>query len=231
VYDYVKAKEREDVLKVKNRIPVNAYEAYIERHPMLGPSALMIGLILLFGALWGTILAVSCYLISPLFAVGGVNALAHFIGYQNHFSRDNSRNLGFLFPLNFAICGELDHNNHHAYQRSCSFRHRWFEFDIGYFYIKLMSKIGLAKIVNTYNPELKRKKIMEQVRSLLEHDFRFQKKIEDLSKELNTSYADLAQKVEAYLEGQKVKLDRPIRKIAQEIKRTAKINVKLQLSY
>jgi hypothetical protein len=231
VYDYIKAKERKDVQAVKNRMPINAMERFYENNTFLGPAILMLIFIALFGVFTGSILAVCFYMISPLFAVGGVNALAHCFGYQNHYSRDNSRNLGFIFPLNFVICGELDHNNHHAYQRSCSFRHRWFEFDIGYIYLYLMEKMGLAKIVNIYNPEIKRKKILDQARELLKHDFRFQKKIEELSAELNTSYSDLVKKIELYLEGQKVKLDRPIKRIVREIKRTAKINYKLQLSY
>jgi len=176
-------------------------------------------------------LALINFSISPLFAVGGVNALAHWLGYKNHKSGDNSRNIGFLFPLNFIICGELDHNNHHAHQKSCSFRHRWFEFDIGYLYILLLAKVKLAKVMNAYTPKNLKEEISEQLQTLLEKDFRFKKRFNELCHELNVSYQELLKQSEDYLKGKKVELETPVKEFLAEVRRTIWANMKLNLSY
>jgi stearoyl-CoA desaturase (delta-9 desaturase) len=151
VYDYVVAKNDPEVLKIRRKIPEDRFEKFVNDNPLLGPIVVAATLTVLFGPLWGGVLALLTYAISPLFAVGGVNAIAHAIGYRNYETRDESRNIGFIFPLNWMICGELDHNNHHAHPRSCSFRHRWYEFDIGYFYICVLSAVGLAKVKTAHS--------------------------------------------------------------------------------
>ena len=146
VQDYALAKAWPEVLKIRKRIPLNRYERFIADHPFLAPLVLTSSLLFLFGPIYGSILSVLNFSISPLFAVGGVNALAHSFGYQNYESKDESRNLGFLFFLNWIICGELDHNNHHKFPKSPSFAHRWFEYDIGWTYIRLMQGLKLATV-------------------------------------------------------------------------------------
>ncbi len=152
--DYSRAKYEPEVLKIRSRLPASAFEAYIARHLFQGPVLMGAILMTLFGPFYGTLLTFMIFSISPVFAVGGVNALAHAIGYQNYDSKDESRNLGFLFFLNWIICGELDHNNHHKFPKSPSFAHRWFEFDIGWAYLRLFRLLGLARItgkVPVYN--------------------------------------------------------------------------------
>ncbi len=149
VVDYSKAKDWPDVLRIRARIPATRLEKYMSEHLFLGPIMLSCTLLLLFGPLYGSILIVMNITISPLFAVGGVNALAHWFGYQNYDSKDNSRNLGFLFLLNWIICGELDHNNHHRFPKSPTFAHRWFEFDIGWVYVRMLQAVGLAQVTGT----------------------------------------------------------------------------------
>jgi stearoyl-CoA desaturase (delta-9 desaturase) len=145
-FDYTRAKNWPEVLKIRARLPANRYERYIAQHTFQGPMVFSLLLMLVFGPTYGSILSLLNFSISPLFAVGGVNALAHAIGYQNYDSKDESRNLGFLFLLNWIISGELDHNNHHKYPKSPSFAHRWFEFDIGWVYIRIMRTVGLATV-------------------------------------------------------------------------------------
>lgn len=146
VADYSRAKSHPEVLKIRNRLPVNRLERHIADHLFQAPIVLGALLMVAFGPLWGLILMTTTFLISPIFAVGGVNALAHWFGYRTYKTTDNSRNLGFVFILNWMICGELDHNNHHSHPSSCSFRHKPWEFDIGYAYIWLLSRVGLAEI-------------------------------------------------------------------------------------
>ncbi len=151
VYDYVIAKDWPEVVKLRKKIPEDRFESFLARNPIVGPIFMASALTIAFGPALGGLLAVLTFLISPFFAVGGVNAIAHAIGYRNYETTDESRNIGFLFPLNWMICGELDHNNHHAHPRSCSFRHRWYELDIGYVYIRMLSAVGLAKIKTAHS--------------------------------------------------------------------------------
>jgi len=148
-HDFTQAKSWPEVQKIRKRLNATAYEKFIGDHLLLAPVVFAAIQIFAFGPLYGSILAVLNFMITPLFAVGGVNALAHMFGYQNYDAKDNSHNLGFIFPLNWIIAGELDHNNHHRFPKSPSFAHRWFEFDIGFVYLRMMSLVGLAKITGT----------------------------------------------------------------------------------
>jgi len=231
VFDYTKAKSLPEILRIKKTIPTNKFELYVHNNSFTGPIILTIFNLFFFGPLWGGVISVINFLISPIFAVGGVNALAHWWGYKNHTTTDNSRNLGFLFPLNFVICGELDHNNHHAHMRSCSFRHRWFEFDIGFFYLKIFSKLQLADLKVVYSPATLKQELSKKISELIEKDDRFKKRCEELARELNTNYQELKSRMEAYCRGEKVKLDRSVRDFMLEVERTLKANQRLKLSY
>lgn len=231
VVDYVTAKDLPEVVKLRNRIKGNKLERFIEKNSFLGPIVLTGLCILLFGPFMGSVLAVINFSISPLFAVGGVNALAHWLGYRNHHTKDNSHNIGYLFPLNFIVCGELDHNNHHGQQYSCSFRHKWYEFDIGFLYIKILRYFKLAKICYAYTPKTLKEEMALQIHSIFECDHRIKKKCEQLAREMNTTYAELQRQIQAYLQGQRVKLSRPVKELVAEIKRTMKANYRLSLSY
>jgi stearoyl-CoA desaturase (delta-9 desaturase) len=79
----------------------------------------------------------------PFWAAGVVNGLAHFWGYRNFNSSDASTN---IFPWGIIIGGEELHNNHHTYATSAKLSNKWFEFDIGWAYIRVMSVLGLAKV-------------------------------------------------------------------------------------
>jgi stearoyl-CoA desaturase (delta-9 desaturase) len=49
-------------------------------------------------------------------------------------------------PWGILIGGEELHNNHHAYGTSARLSNKWYEFDIGWLYIKLMTYVGLATV-------------------------------------------------------------------------------------
>jgi fatty-acid desaturase len=70
-----------------------------------------------------------------------VNSATHLWGYRNYETTDDSRNLWWVAALAF---GEGWHNNHHAYQRMARHGHRWWEFDMTYWVIWSMEKVGLA---------------------------------------------------------------------------------------
>ena len=78
----------------------------------------------------------------PFFAAGIINGVGHFIGYRNFDCSDASTNIS---PFGILIGGEELHNNHHTYPTSAKLSVKWWEFDIGWFYIKTLSIFGLAK--------------------------------------------------------------------------------------
>src|SRR4051794_26068233 len=98
---------------------------------------------LLFGVLAGFVLWGVQMLWIPFWAAGVVNGLAHYVGYRNFATEDDSTN---LFPWAPWIGGEELHNNHHAYPTSAKFSLRWYEFDIGWMYIRILETLGLAKV-------------------------------------------------------------------------------------
>ena len=70
-----------------------------------------------------------------------VNSATHMWGYRNYETTDDSRNLWWVGVLAF---GEGWHNNHHAYQRMAAHGHKWWEFDVTYWAILALERMGLA---------------------------------------------------------------------------------------
>jgi len=96
----------------------------------------------LFGAVGVTIWAVQMIWI-PIFAAGIINGLGHYWGYRNFACLDASTN---IVPWGIIIGGEELHNNHHAYGSSAKLSSRWFEFDIGWMYIRILAMLKLANV-------------------------------------------------------------------------------------
>ena len=112
------------------------------RHSGWGIRLMLVIDVLLFGPLGLTIWAVQMAWI-PLTAAGIINGLGHYWGYRNFAAADASTN---LLPWGIIIGGEELHNNHHAYASSARLSSRWYEFDIGWMYIRLMQMSRLAKV-------------------------------------------------------------------------------------
>lgn len=120
---------------------------WIERTLYSGRSGLGIRLMLLldlflFGVPGITIWAVQMAWI-PFWAAGIINGVGHFWGYRNFECPEAARN---IIPWGFWICGEELHNNHHAFASSAKFSVKWWEFDLGWLYIRFLSILGLAKV-------------------------------------------------------------------------------------
>ncbi len=79
----------------------------------------------------------------PITAAGIINGIGHYWGYRNFEAPDASTNIS---PWGLIIGGEELHNNHHTYPTSARFSVKKYEFDIGWTYITLMSKIGWATV-------------------------------------------------------------------------------------
>ena len=96
----------------------------------------------LFGPIGLTIWAVQMAWI-PVTAAGIINGIGHYWGYRNFTCEDASTNIS---PWGILIGGEELHNNHHAYGSSAKLSNKWYEFDIGWMYIRIMEMLGLAKV-------------------------------------------------------------------------------------
>ena len=84
------------------------------------------------------------FFLSTVFLYHGtffINSLAHVHGKQRYVTGDDSRNNWWLAIITL---GEGWHNNHHAYQRSTRQGFRWYEIDITYYVLKVMSWVGLV---------------------------------------------------------------------------------------
>jgi stearoyl-CoA desaturase (delta-9 desaturase) len=114
-------------------------------HSRLGIAIMLVINLVLFGPVGFIVWGVQMLWI-PFWAAGVINGLSHWWGYRNTDTKDTSRN---LWPWAIWIGGEELHNNHHADGANACFRERWFEIDIGWVYIKLLSLVGLAKLRQT----------------------------------------------------------------------------------
>jgi stearoyl-CoA desaturase (delta-9 desaturase) len=105
--------------------------------------------VLLFGPLGITIWAVQMIWI-PVTAAGIINGIGHYWGYRSYECADASTN---IVPWGILIGGEELHNNHHTFASSAKLSSKWWEFDIGWFYIRALETVGLAR-VKKIPPEL-----------------------------------------------------------------------------
>ena len=112
------------------------------RFPLLGIILLLIVETALFNG-WGIVIWLIQMAWIPFWAAGVINGVGHFWGYRNGETRDQSRN---ILPIDFIVGGELLHNNHHLDPSSAKLSQKWWEFDIGWMYIKIFERFKLIKI-------------------------------------------------------------------------------------
>ena len=142
---YSKETTREDTLKMYGHgTPNDAIEKNLyTRYGDIGVLLLLPIHFVLFGFYGIAIWAVQMLWI-PFFAAGVVNGIGHFRGYRNYPTEDYSTNFS---NLGILIGGEELHNNHHAYPSSAKLSAKWWEFDIGWFYICILQRLRLASIL------------------------------------------------------------------------------------
>ena len=110
-----------------------------------GVALMLIINLALFGALGLTVWAVQMMWI-PITAAGIINGAAHYWGYRNFEAPDASTNIS---PWGILIGGEELHNNHHTYPTSAKLSVKPYEFDLGWFYIRILETCGLATVKKT----------------------------------------------------------------------------------
>ena len=141
-----------DLMAERTLLIVNRYYYLWVLLGLLMPAAIG-GLVA--GSLWGAISGFLWGGVVRMFAVeqamSAINSVVHSFGTRPFATRgDNSRNLGIMAWLAW---GEGWHNNHHAFPYSAAFGLRWFEFDPGYLFIRLLAVLGLAWNVKVPSPE------------------------------------------------------------------------------
>lgn len=120
----------------------------IEKFCLAGPYVLLAVLFLIGGLpflVWGFFLRT----VVVLHMTWLVNSATHRWGYQSFKSDDNSRNLWWVALIGF---GEGWHNNHHAFQSSARHGLRWWEIDLTFITIKLLSFLRLARMIRIPSP-------------------------------------------------------------------------------
>jgi stearoyl-CoA desaturase (delta-9 desaturase) len=128
-----------------------------------GVGLMMIINVMLFGAMGVTIWAIQMLWI-PIFAAGVINGIGHFWGYRNYECNDAATN---IFPWGILIGGEELHNNHHTFGTSAKLSSKWFEFDIGWMYIRILETVKLAKVKKVAPaPKFDREKMVADLETL-----------------------------------------------------------------
>ncbi|MFH0351211.1 MAG: fatty acid desaturase [Chromatiales bacterium] len=139
----VGTKDQETLEKYGHGTPDDWMERNVyTKHGKVGVGSMLVIDVLLFGPLGLTVWAVQMLWI-PIFAAGIVNGLGHYWGYRNFECPDASTNIS---PWGILIGGEELHNNHHAFASSAKLSSKWWEFDIGWMYIKTFALLGLARV-------------------------------------------------------------------------------------
>jgi stearoyl-CoA desaturase (delta-9 desaturase) len=125
-----------------------------QRYNFLGVGLLLVIQFILLGPLGITMWAIQMLWI-PFWAAGVINGIGHYWGYRNFEIPNTSTN---ILPWGILIGGEELHNNHHAFASSAKLSARWWEIDLGWWYIRLFSLLGLARV----NKQAPRRNLTEE---------------------------------------------------------------------
>lgn len=137
------AKNRETIAHYGHGAPDDWLESRLySRYTWQGVGLLLVVDVLLFGVLGLTVWAIQMLWI-PVSAAGIINGIGHYWGYRNYDCSDAATN---ILPIGILIGGEELHNNHHTFVTSARLSSKWYEFDIGWFYIRILEMLGLAKV-------------------------------------------------------------------------------------
>ena len=113
------------------------------QHKILGIVLMGVLDMALFGVVPGGLILLAQIAWIPFWAAGVVNGIGHYWGYRNWPAGDASTNIS---PIGILIGGEELHNNHHAFPTSAKLSNKWYEFDIGWLYIRVLQALGLATV-------------------------------------------------------------------------------------
>jgi len=113
---------------------------WLDRHFLVAPTLLGIAIYFLGGpsALFGGFFLSTVMLYHGTFVI---NSLTHVWGKRRYATTDTSKNSFWLALITF---GEGWHNNHHYYQSSANQGFFWWEIDISFYVLKVLSWFGIV---------------------------------------------------------------------------------------
>jgi stearoyl-CoA desaturase (delta-9 desaturase) len=134
------AKNEVTVARYAKDIPEDKWDRRLFNHALIGLSIGVLFLVAVFGPVIGLLAA---FIHANLYLGGSaaVNAIAHHFGRQPY-----ENTAGNVQWLAFLTAGEGLHNNHHAVPTSPRFSHRWYEIDPGWWVVRGLCAVGLAKV-------------------------------------------------------------------------------------
>jgi stearoyl-CoA desaturase (Delta-9 desaturase) len=113
---------------------------WLDRHPYLPAILLAVTTWLLAG--WPGLVVGFCWsTVAVWHATFSINSLAHVMGRRRYVTGDDSRNNWWLALLTL---GEGWHNNHHACQASARQGFRWWEYDLTYYALWVLSRMRIV---------------------------------------------------------------------------------------
>jgi stearoyl-CoA desaturase (delta-9 desaturase) len=128
------------VTRYAKDLPADRWDRILFDRALLGLGLGIALLVLAFGPVAG-VLAAFVHVNLYLGGSAAVNAIGH------HFGRKPYPNgAGNLQWLAFLTAGEGLHNNHHAAPTSAKLAHRWYEIDPGWYVIRLLTWLRLARV-------------------------------------------------------------------------------------
>ena len=89
------------------------------------------------GLVWGFFISTTALYHCTFF----INSLTHMVGRARYKSNDESKN---SFVLAILCCGEGWHNNHHHYQSAVNQGWFWWEVDLSYYMLSMLSWFGIV---------------------------------------------------------------------------------------
>lgn len=103
------------------------------------------------GGIWGGLVRMGLV----LHTTWSINSLCHMFGSKDVESKagDESRNLWWLWLLSL---GECFHRNHHAHSTSARHGLKWWQFDMSWYVIVILARLGLVWDVNVFSLETKK---------------------------------------------------------------------------
>ncbi|MGZ4700325.1 MAG: fatty acid desaturase [Ilumatobacteraceae bacterium] len=134
------ARNQETLARYAKDVPATRTDLWFYDHALLGLSIGIGVLVVVFGPLIG-LLAAFVHVNVYLGGAAAVNAMAHRFG-----RRPYPNGAGNLQWLALITAGEGLHNNHHAAPTSARLSHRWFEIDPGWWVIRMLLVLHLAKV-------------------------------------------------------------------------------------
>ena len=118
---------------------------WLNKHDRLPAVAMALLVLALFG--WsGLVVGFFVSTVLVYHCTFAINSLAHVYGKQRYITGDDSRN-NWLLAL--ITLGEGWHNNHHHYQASTRQGFRWWEIDVTFYLLKMLSWVGLVRDLRT----------------------------------------------------------------------------------